>query len=137
MIKPEEHLDEINKLRQEFMGTHYQEWTQEDLKRFLNQPQTRLLLFEYTELFVGLAVLNIVESLTRKSLIIEDFIIDKNNRGMGFGTELLNKIVKLGREIKADCIEVNTKKHNEVAKLMYKEAGFEDRKNLALRLWLK
>ena len=117
------------------MGTHYKPWTQDDLKRFSDQPQTRILTIEYQGL-VGLATLHVVESLTRKSLIIEDFIIDKNFRNMGFGTQLLQKIMDFGKEIKADCIEVATQKNNEIAKRMYEKAEFKNRQNLTYRLWL-
>lgn len=132
-----ENLSKINQFRQEFIGVYYKPWTEDDLKRFFNQPQNKLLTMEDGSIgMVGMAMVHISESLTRKALIIEDFIIDKTFRGMGFGTKLLQKVINLGKEINADCIEVDLKKHNEIAKLMYKNAGFEDRKQLSLRLWI-
>lgn len=131
-------LNILNQFRQELMGAYYKPWTENDLKRFFNQPQTKLLTMEDENTgTVGVAIIHINESLTRKSLIIEDFIIDKTFRGMGFGIKLLQQIIELGKQINADCIEVDTKKHNEIAKKIYKDAGFKDRKQIAYRLWLK
>ncbi len=131
-------LNKINEVRKEFMGEHYKEWKEDDLKRFLNQPQTRLLTMEYEEGgAVNMAVINIVESFTRKSLVIEDFIVDKEWRGIGWGTKLLDKIIELARKINADCIEVATKSDNEAANKLYQRAGFKDRNNTSYRLWIK
>ena len=129
-------LNKINEARKEFMGEYYKEWKDSDLKRFLNQSQTKLLTMEHEDA-VNLAVISIVESLTRKSLVIEDLMVDKEWRGIGWGTKLLDKIIELAKQINADCIEVATKANNETANKMYQKAGFINRNNISYRLWIK
>jgi len=129
-------LNKINEARKEFMGKYYKEWKDSDLKRFLNQSQTKLLTMEHEDA-VNLAVISIVESLTRKSLVIEDLMVDKEWRGIGWGTKLLDKIIELAKQINADCIEVATKANNETANKMYQKAGFINRNNISYRLWIK
>ena len=133
-------LKTINEFRKEFMKSYYKEWKQEDLDRVLNQPQVKLLTMEWkdqNDMLVALTTIHFVESLTRKSLIIEDFIVDKMCRNMGFGTQLLQRVIDLAKEIKADCVEVCTPQNAEVAKLLYEKFGFKNRKNITYRLWLK
>ena len=68
---------------------------------------------------------------------IEDIIIDRRYRKMGYGSKILQMIIDFAKKKKVDCIEVCTKKDNKIAQGLYLKFGFKDRKNIALRLWLK
>jgi ribosomal protein S18 acetylase RimI-like enzyme len=119
---------QFNEFRKEFMGKYY--------KPIKVMPEDYICIIEDMKI-IGLAVINIVNSLTRKALVIEDFIIDKEYRNQGHGTELMEKIIGVAKRKKVNCIEVATKKTNKQAIAFYKKFKFKDRNNIAYRLWLK
>lgn len=119
------------------MGKHYKPLSFTDMERINKQKNIGLhLLFDEKEKLVGMTVTSIVETLTRKVLLIDEFIIDKKNRSKGYGTELMKRIMDFANKSKVSCMEVFTKDSNKIAQKLYKKFGFEDRKNIALRLWL-
>jgi len=127
-------LEKINEFRKEFCGKHHKPIAQGDWDRIKKQ----IYVIRYVEEeLIGLATMFIVESLTKKALIIEDIIIDRRYRKMGYGSKILQMIIDFAKKKKVDCIEVCTKKDNKIAQGLYLKFGFKDRKNIALRLWLK
>jgi len=118
---------QLNEFRKEFMGKYY--------KPIKTLPEDYVCVVEDMKI-IGLAVINIVNSLTRKALVIEDFIIDKEHRNQGYGTELIQEIVGMAKRKKVDCIEVTIKKTNKQAIALYKKFRFKDRDNMSYRLWL-
>lgn len=115
------------------MGRHYKET---DLDRILSQPNVELITLCEDGKIIAMAFTYIIESLTRKALIFEEFIVDSQRRGKGLGGKLLEEVIKLGQKNGVDCIECSTKETNRIAKKLYLSYGFKDRKNLSLRLWL-
>lgn len=137
-----ENLNQINKLRKELFGENvkdYCKWTKEDLDRFRNQPQTQLLQITgpKSNKVIGLAVITLSTSLTKRSLTIEDLIIGKKHRNKGMGIYLLKNIILLARGLNVDSVEVATKKVNKIAQKIYKKMDFINRNNISYRLWLK
>ena len=121
-------LKKINEFRKELMGKHYKP---------IKKINFEILYFINTEGIIGLAVINIVNSLTKKALVIEDLIVDKKYRGQGYGAKLIKGIIQLAKKEKVDCIEVLTKDSNKIAQKLYKKFGFKDRRNISYRIWLK
>ena len=58
---------------------------------------------------------------------LQQFMIDKNYQGKGYGSEALKLILdSLKKEQKYDCVEVCVKKEDAQAKHVYEKAGFAD-----------
>ena len=58
---------------------------------------------------------------------LQQFMIDKNYQGNGYGTQALKRILaNLEKEHKYDCVEVCVKKDASVALHVYETAGFSD-----------
>ena len=58
---------------------------------------------------------------------LQQFMIDEKFQGKGYGTEALEKILKiLGEEGKYSCVEVCVKKEAKAAFHVYEKAGFHD-----------
>ncbi len=103
---------QIEKFRKEFMGKHY-------------KP------------LVGSVSCYFADTLTRKALVFDEFIIDKKYRSQGYGTILMKEVIRMAKKHKVDCIEATVKKDNKKALKFYEKFGCKDRKNIALRLWLR
>lgn len=129
-------LKKINQFIEEFRGKHFKKITKKDWDRIMKQNVWVLGIRADNEL-VGMVFLYSIESLTRKALIFEEFIIDKKWRNKGLGVELMKAVIKFARKKKVDCIEAHTKQNNKIAQKLYKKLGFKDRRNIAYRLWLK
>lgn len=128
---------EINEFRKEFMGKYYYPFTLEDIDRIESQPNVDLIMdYNESDELVALAVISVIESLTRKTLTIEDFIVSKKYRGQGYGKGLLDEILHYAKCSGIKCIEVATKVKNLPAKKLYEKAGFKDREQVSYRLWL-
>ena len=56
----------------------------------------------------------------------EEFMIDENLQGNGYGTVALQIIIKYFREHGANNIRLSTKETNTTALSMYRKAGFRD-----------
>lgn len=119
------------------MGRYYKPINRKALKKIKNQRNVLAIIIEDDEKLIGLAVISIIRSLTKKTLTIEDFIISKKYRRKGYGRQLLEKIIKIAKSFKVDCIEVQTKQSNKVAQNIYRQYGFRSRRQTSMRKWLK
>lgn len=128
-------VKEINKFRKEFMGEHYEPISKKNLKSL--KINSRILEVKDDETIIGLAVVTQSDSLTRRSLVIEDIIVDKKYRGKGVGNTMIESIIKLAKGFRVDCIDVQTKKTNKPAQALYRKFGFKNRNQISYRLWLK
>jgi len=129
-------IDQINDLRKEIMGEHYKALSEEDLKRIMSQSNSRLITLNFGGKIIGMVFVYLMETLTRKVMCFEELVVDDAYRNMGNGTKIMNDLIELGKKIGVDCIEGCTKSSNKIARKLYKELGFKDRKNIAYRLWL-
>ena len=59
-----------------------------------------------------------------KSLWISDLVIDKNNRGKGIGSMLMDKIKQIAKENNVDRIQLNVNALNSGAIKLYEKLGF-------------
>jgi len=127
----------LNKFRKKFMGKYYKPLTIKDLIELMTQESVLPYKYHYNNEVIGYATLSFAKTLTRKVMVIEDLIIDKDHVGVGHGTELMKELLEVAKSRKVDCVEVCTKRTNKIALNLYKKFKFKDRKNIALRLWLK
>ena len=130
----------INSFLAELYGMYYNRNRKTDekkLKQIIKQDNVWLLGAFIDNNLVGMVLIYRIRTITRKFLAFEEFVVDKEYRGMGIGKELANEIIEFGKKLNVDFIECVTKQDNEIAQKLYFGLGFEDRKNLAFRLSLK
>ena len=70
-------------------------------------------------------------------MLIDSFQVKEEFRKKGYGTKLINKVLKLASELKVDSIELVVNKDNEVAKNLYEKVGFEKTNKDYYRLILR
>jgi ribosomal protein S18 acetylase RimI-like enzyme len=80
----------------------------EDTKEFIKSKINKVLVYEIDKKIVGVIIAQIWKTYCYLHLIV----IDKNYRGKGIGTLLMNKIHEIAKERKIDCIESITEKEN-------------------------
>lgn len=66
--------------------------------------------------------------------LLEDMIIDKNYRGKGLGTQLLNAAIEYSRENGCLRLTLLTDFNNETAIKFYKQSGFNKSEMIPMRL---
>ncbi len=64
------------------------------------------------ETIVGFASIHIVEKLNRRSCLIEDVVVDKNERGKGIGKLLIKYLINFSKSKSCDKIILNSKESN-------------------------
>ena len=128
-------LKQINKFRKEFQGKFYKPWTEKDFNRIRKQERIFFLFARNGNgKLVGIDLVYWLETLTKKTVIIEDIIVDEKYRNKGYGRMLMEQITELAKKLNVDCIEADVRKE---AWGFYKKFGFKNRHNIAVRIWLK
>jgi len=131
-------IEQYNKFRKEFMGKYYTPMSNKDWQRIKsNSCVIEIKDDKNDEKIIGLAVISIADSLTRRAMVIEDIIVDKDYRRKGIAKDIINSILKMAKSYDTDCIEVATKINNKPAQALYKKFGFINRKQTSYRLWVK
>ena len=130
-------LEKINAFRKEFMGEYYHPMKERELREILRQPHVHLVTVSDKGVLIGMAFTYLVETLTRRTLIFDEFIVAEEYRGQGYGNELLHRIVEHARAVDADCVECTVRDTNAIAVELYTKYGFKDKGNKSLRRWLK
>jgi GNAT superfamily N-acetyltransferase len=64
------------------------------------------------ETIVGFASIHIIEKLNRRSCLIEDVVVDKNERGKGIGKLLIEHLINFSKSKYCDKIILNSKESN-------------------------
>lgn len=89
---------------------------------YLNNPNSITFVMSDNKAILGVASLHIIEKLTRKLGLIEDVAVSKNNRGLGIGKKLVEKLIQTGREKKCDKIVLSSSEKNSE---FYEKMGFQ------------
>ena len=89
---------------------------------YLNDPNSITLVMSDNKAILGVASLHIIEKLTRKLGLIEDVAVSKNNRGLGIGKKLVEKLIQTGKEKKCDKIVLSSSEKNSE---FYEKMGFQ------------
>ena len=89
---------------------------------YLNDPNSITFVMSDNKAILGVASLHIIEKLTRKLGLIEDVAVSKNNRGLGIGKKLVEKLIQTGKEKKCDKIVLSSSEKNSE---FYKKMGFQ------------
>lgn len=89
---------------------------------YLNDPNSITFVMSDNKVILGVASLHIIEKLTRKLGLIEDVAVSKNNRGLGIGKKLVEKLIQTGKEKKCDKIVLSSSEKNSE---FYEKMGFQ------------
>ena len=76
---------------------------------------------------VGIAILATYTVLSGRRGIVEDVVVDKNQRGQGIGKLLIKKLLEEGKRKQLDGIMLFSGHHRKAAILLYKSLGFTQR----------
>ena len=89
---------------------------------YLNDPNSITFVMSDNKAILGVASLHIIEKLTRKLGLIEDVAVSKNNRGLGIGKKLVEKLIETGKKKKCDKIVLSSSEKNSE---FYEKMGFQ------------
>lgn len=89
---------------------------------YLNDPNSITFVMSDNKAILGVASLHIIEKLTRKLGLIEDVAVSKNNRGLGIGKKLVEKLIQTSKEKKCDKIVLSSSEKNSE---FYEKMGFQ------------
>ena len=89
---------------------------------YLNDSNSITFVMSDNKAILGVASLHIIEKLTRKLGLIEDVAVSKNNRGLGIGKKLVEKLIQTGKEKKCDKIVLSSSEKNSE---FYEKMGFQ------------
>ena len=89
---------------------------------YLNDPNSITFVMSDNKAILGVASLHIIEKLTRKLGLIEDVAVSKNNKGLGIGKKLVEKLIQTGKEKKCDKIVLSSSEKNSE---FYEKMGFQ------------
>ena len=70
---------------------------------------------------------NIDNQVKRITYAIDAIAVDKQYRGQGIGTKLIDKIKEIAKDNNVDAIELQVNAKNIAAKAMYEKYGFSDK----------
>jgi ribosomal protein S18 acetylase RimI-like enzyme len=86
--------------------------------------------------FLGFSTFN-----ARPLINIHDIFVDSSVRGKGIGRRLLDRIETKARELKCCRLTLEVREDNEVARSLYRKAGFDRAvvgpKNIPMEFWRK
>lgn len=65
---------------------------------------------------------------------ISDLVVGDAHRGKGIGTTVIQYLVQVAREMRADCVEIGVAHSNTGALALYRRLGFVDDHNVVINL---
>tara|TARA_X000000368_G_scaffold390614_1_gene353970 strand:- start:1350 stop:1751 length:402 start_codon:yes stop_codon:yes gene_type:complete len=79
---------------------------------FINDQSNFGFVAVNNETIIGFASIHIIEKLNRRSCLIEDVVVDKNERGKGIGKLLIEHLINFSKSKSCDKIILNSKESN-------------------------
>ena len=79
---------------------------------FINDQSNFGFVAVNNETIIGFASIHIIEKLNRRSCLIEDVVVDKNERGKGIGKLLIEHLINFSKSKSRDKIILNSKESN-------------------------
>lgn len=80
---------------------------------------------EFIKLEFGSCICTFYNNGKANVMIIDSVEVDKDHRGQGIGTQIIEAALKLAKERRVDSVELNVNKDNIPAKKLYEKMGFE------------
>lgn len=132
------HRADLQDLVSLLFGDMYEkEISEERLLRILHNPMQHIVVALVDDIIVGAALVSIVEMLSRKVALYEDFVINSEFRGMGIAQEMDRYIIELGRREDCDCMELLVPLNGVAVQRLHLKSGFRFRSQLPMNLVYK
>lgn len=108
----------------------------EDEKEIIGETSNRILVARESEShkIVGMLTLVIIKAQFVKKGLIEDVVVDKNCRGSGIGTKLINEAINKARNEKVSYIDLTSSPAKVEANKFYQNIGFKKRDTNVYRI---
>lgn len=86
---------------------------------------------------IGSCILTFYHNGQANVMILDNVKVNKNHRGKGVGTTLMEEAITIAKKRKVDSIELVVNNDNTIAKRFYRKNGFNKTKKDHYRLILK
>lgn len=118
------------------LGPDHKSFIDSDMREMLNSANTNILVARVLESqkIIGMITVIIYRIPYIKKSYIEDFIIDKNYRGQGIGTELFKQALNLAKEKGAAYVDFTSNPKRIEGNKLYEKLGFKKRDTNVYRL---
>lgn len=131
------HVKNINQLIGELFGGFDHLLSKDHLNSIIKNPDSKIFGAFHNKLLVGMVLVHIYTSLTRRVTILDELVVDRRFIGQKIGHELIEAAREWAQKNNADCLECTTRLENKTAIRFFQKEGFWDRNQKALRLNLK
>ena len=111
--------------------------TAPDLARVEEQDNVHIFTHQEDGQIVAMTVLYVVHLFSRNLGVIEEVVTLDKYRNKGIGSSLVKEAIEKAKELELDCVELNVPERKPAVVKFYEGLGFKDRKNKAMRLWIK
>jgi len=99
------------------------EYHKENIKEYMKKK--KFYVYEETNQILGAMLLEIYSDY----IYLHTIIVDKDNRGKGIGTKLMQKLEQLAKDKKITSIEADTEEENIKMQALFKKLGYKRGKN--------
>lgn len=86
---------------------------------------------------VGMATIFIEKTLLHTKGIIEDVVVNEDQRGKGLGEQLTEKLIEIARQQSCEFIDLTSRPERAAANRLYEKLGFQKRDTNVFRLELR
>lgn len=130
-------IDHINQLIQELFGTFDHFLSKTYLNHVIRSQDSKLFGAFQNKRLVGMVLVHIYQSLSRKVAVLDELVIDQAFRGQKIGEELITAAKIWAISKNTNCLECTTRAKNKAAINFFLKLGFHNRNQKAFRLNLK
>ncbi len=120
------YLENINNLLSQLSDSVHT-ITEEGLNTLLSSSQSHLYVLESDGQFIGMTTLCLYQCPTGWKAWIEDVVVDRNYRGKGYGTLMIEKVIEQCRKRGEVTLMLTSRPSRVVANQLYQSLGFEKR----------
>ena len=114
----------------------YKPLSDDDIKAMVTMDNCFIFVACFQDKIVGMATLIAYRIPYTKKAVLEDVVVDKQFRGQGIGTKLINTAIAKARKTGAFFIDFTSRPTRESANRLYKKLGFKIRETNVYRLLL-
>lgn len=119
----EEYIRDINRLIRQLTDSN-KEFTAQALQQIVGSMASRLFLLSIGTETIGMCTLAIYNAPTGCKVWIEDVVVDKEHRGMGFGRTIMDSAIKVAQEYAPCTLMLTSRPARVAANAMYKATKF-------------
>jgi len=131
-----EHADDINDLLA-VLSDKGIKIEKERLKELKKSPSLEVHLLEIEGKIIGMGSLHYLESLVQKGAHIDDVVVHPRHQGKGYGTKMMNHLIKRAKEQRLHFLELTSRPSRVVANKLYQKLKFKLRETNVYRLKMK